>query len=445
MADHASTALGPKLGQLIYCDIGGVFPNGLRRMLRAYDQLIQGSVKSTALVDPPGAPADGDAYIILQGTTPTGAWAGQAGKVAVYSIHIATTDTNTKVPGWEFYTPKKGWGFFSEAGGVVYRWDGGAWIASHKVGSGTASTSTGTGDLVVVGGAGVGGALYVGTSLSCPIVALSNYISAPYGIFSGPSPTSFGNGTNAGAFTLQGPSGSAPSISFFDFNQVKTRWTMSATLTGNYNFNLSAYDSAGALVDTPIIIPNTAGLAISITRPINLSAGVPSTSTSTGTVIITGSGGLGVGGKLSVGGGAAFSGADIFMNSIGFYLNSGGSTNRVCGVTTNGVSRWAWGGNSLSESGSDAGCAWVLSAFADTGAIIDTPISIARAAGGAINLSRPVQRAGTQVLNTRRVGWAAQTATAARTDLGASPTVGALASAFRALYDDLAAHGLIGA
>jgi len=127
MADHASTALGPKLGQLIYCDIGGGVPNALRRLLRAYDQLIQGSVKSTALIAPPGSPANGDAYIILQGTTPTGAWAGQAGKVAVYSTQIATVDTNTKVPGWEFYTPKAGWGFWSEAENAYYHWIGGAW------------------------------------------------------------------------------------------------------------------------------------------------------------------------------------------------------------------------------------------------------------------------------------------------------------------------------
>lgn len=51
---------------------------------------------------------------------------------------------------------------------------------------------------------------------------------------------------------------------------------------------------------------------------------------------------------------------------------------------------------------------------------------------------------GTKVVGARRTGWTAQTAVAARTDLGASPTNGQLASAFRALYDDLAAHGLIG-
>lgn len=49
-----------------------------------------------------------------------------------------------------------------------------------------------------------------------------------------------------------------------------------------------------------------------------------------------------------------------------------------------------------------------------------------------------------QVVGARRTGWTDQTAVAARTDLGAAPTVNALASAFSALYADLKAHGLIG-
>jgi len=52
---------------------------------------------------------------------------------------------------------------------------------------------------------------------------------------------------------------------------------------------------------------------------------------------------------------------------------------------------------------------------------------------------------GNQVVTARRTGWTAQTAAASRADLGASPSVGQLASFCRALYDDLAAHGLIGA
>lgn len=64
---------------------------------------------------------------------------------------------------------------------------------------------------------------------------------------------------------------------------------------------------------------------------------------------------------------------------------------------------------------------------------------------GNIDLANGVlSKSGTPVVGARRTGWTDQTATAARTDLGSSPEVGALASAFRALYDDLKAHGLIG-
>jgi len=68
-----------------------------------------------------------------------------------------------------------------------------------------------------------------------------------------------------------------------------------------------------------------------------------------------------------------------------------------------------------------------------------------RASGtGVINTDTDFHRAATRILTTRQTGWTDQTATASRADLGASPTVAQLASAFRALYDDLKAHGLIG-
>jgi hypothetical protein len=73
---------------------------------------------------------------------------------------------------------------------------------------------------------------------------------------------------------------------------------------------------------------------------------------------------------------------------------------------------------------------------------IDIGVGIAR--WRTLELGTSVKVAGNQVLGARRTGWTDQTASAARTDLGASPTTGQLASAFRALYDDLKAHGAIG-
>jgi hypothetical protein len=51
---------------------------------------------------------------------------------------------------------------------------------------------------------------------------------------------------------------------------------------------------------------------------------------------------------------------------------------------------------------------------------------------------------GNQVVGARSTGWVAQTATPSKADLGATPTVGQLASFCVALKDALVAHGLIG-
>ena len=61
------------------------------------------------------------------------------------------------------------------------------------------------------------------------------------------------------------------------------------------------------------------------------------------------------------------------------------------------------------------------------------------AASGAV-----LQINSTQVVSARNTGWSAQTATSSKADLGTTPTVGAIASFCRALYDALSTHGLIG-
>jgi hypothetical protein len=73
--------------------------------LMALDALVMLSVKGLFTNTPPGSPADGDRYIT--GGSPTGAWAGQAGKVA------ARQDGT-----WRFYSPQVGWISFVESDGV---------------------------------------------------------------------------------------------------------------------------------------------------------------------------------------------------------------------------------------------------------------------------------------------------------------------------------------
>ena len=82
---------------------------------------------------PPGSPAEGDVYIV--GTSPTGAWAGEAGKIAVY------------LTGWVFLTPKEGWRFWEQTAEFERHYNGTVWtdkgVASAVT---TLSMSVGTGD-----------------------------------------------------------------------------------------------------------------------------------------------------------------------------------------------------------------------------------------------------------------------------------------------------------
>ncbi len=64
--------------------------------LLALDVIVQLSVRDRDLATPPGSPAEGDVYIVA--ASPTGAWAGQGGKLAAYQN-----------AGWTIYTPKEGW------------------------------------------------------------------------------------------------------------------------------------------------------------------------------------------------------------------------------------------------------------------------------------------------------------------------------------------------
>ena len=63
---------------------------------------------------------------------------------------------------------------------------------------------------------------------------------------------------------------------------------------------------------------------------------------------------------------------------------------------------------------------------------------------GAVSLSVPLQRAGTQVVNTRQTGWTAPTATPSRSAITNADTLAQTISHLAALVADLTTHGLIG-
>lgn len=70
--------------------------------------------KDRDLATPPGSPADGDCYLVA--ASPTGAWSGQAGKIA-YRLNTS----------WKFYTVIEGFTAWVNDENVFIGYDGAAW------------------------------------------------------------------------------------------------------------------------------------------------------------------------------------------------------------------------------------------------------------------------------------------------------------------------------
>lgn len=87
--------------------------------LNDLDSLAQISVINRTTATPPISPSDGDSYII--GSSPTGAWAGNANAIASYYT------------GWRIKTPKTGWLAYVQNEGVFYLYDGSAWNVYKEI------------------------------------------------------------------------------------------------------------------------------------------------------------------------------------------------------------------------------------------------------------------------------------------------------------------------
>lgn len=82
--------------------------------LRVLDVVVQLSVKNRSLTTPPALPGVGDRHIVATGAV--AAWAGQAGKIALFEDGL-----------WQFFTPLTGWRAYVEAESAVASFDGTAW------------------------------------------------------------------------------------------------------------------------------------------------------------------------------------------------------------------------------------------------------------------------------------------------------------------------------
>lgn len=82
--------------------------------LQVLDVVVQLSVKDRDLATPPGSPVEGDRYIVA--ASPTGAWTGAAGRVAVYQSGL-----------WAILLPKEGWLCWVDDEDIFLRHNGTTW------------------------------------------------------------------------------------------------------------------------------------------------------------------------------------------------------------------------------------------------------------------------------------------------------------------------------
>ncbi|MEK6746512.1 MAG: DUF2793 domain-containing protein [Pseudomonadota bacterium] len=82
------------------------------------DALLNTGAKSRVIATPPGSPAAGDLYIVA--ASPTGSWAGQAGKITYFDGI------------WRFITPIEGMILWVNDENLIYSYDGSAWILANN-------------------------------------------------------------------------------------------------------------------------------------------------------------------------------------------------------------------------------------------------------------------------------------------------------------------------
>ena len=176
---------------------------------------------------------------------------------------------------------------------------------------------------------------------------------------------------------------------------------------GGFFSDTDGYIGDGLTVVGTCAVGNTfAVTANSILQSVDIGGGYGSTGATASSA-----GNLSINGDFIVDGSSTHTGVATFTTFTGTstpYLLGGNATSntrlRINGAagTTRGlelhtaqVLRWQIGESSTAESGANSGSNFGLAAYDDSGAFIDSPISIVRAAGGAMTLPRPISATST--------------------------------------------------
>jgi hypothetical protein len=171
-----------------------------------------------------------------------------------------------------------------------------------------ASTSTTTGALVVAGGVGVGGALYIGGSAS--VSGTTQSTSTTTGALVVAGGVGVGGATTTANLTVTGYANVSSGIASSSTTTGALIVSGGLGVTGNINAgNINAGYISGNIIGTVSSIVTSVGTLSNLAvtgvaafgNIVYANAGISSTSTSTGTIILSSVGGIGVGGNINIG------------------------------------------------------------------------------------------------------------------------------------------------
>ena len=231
----------------------------------------------------------------------------------------------------------------------------------------TDSSSIGTGAVIVSGGIGVAKKITFGGTLTAAVNSGSTINLDLSDTAASRTVAIFRVNTSATAHTTAALMDVVSAASTSSDKMVRVRansvdlWTVSADGTASYS------------------------------GPQNISNATASTSSTTGCA--TYAGGVGISGSLYIGGSVLSLGANAGTAAT-FQFNTAASNQRGFQFQTAGVNLWSVV-TSNTESGSDAGCAITFVARTDAGVTIDVPLTLNRAAGTAIAITRPLTNSST--------------------------------------------------